>query len=100
MQGVPRNRSGTAPDPVFINFAYPNCPNPTLDYKVRNVGSQLDFWGVQCIVLVAKIDENGIRSSPGTIPGYPLHPWTLLVVTSAGCAAADVFWGGAFRSAG
>ena len=28
----------------------------------------------QCIVLVAKIDENGVRSSPGTIPGYPLHP--------------------------
>ena len=34
--------------------------------------------------MVAKIDENGVRSSPGTIPGYPLHPWTLLVVTSAG----------------
>ena len=31
--------------------------------------------------LVAKIDENGVRSSPGTIPGYPLHPWTLLVTT-------------------
>ena len=33
--------------------------------------------------LVAKIDENGVRSSPGTIPGYPLHLWTLLVVISA-----------------
>ena len=39
---------------------------------------------VQCIVLVAKIDENGVRSSPGTILGYPLHPRTLLVTTSAG----------------
>ena len=29
------------------------------------------------------IDENGVRSSPGTILGYPLHPRTLLIVQSA-----------------
>ena len=29
----------------------------------------------------AKIDENGVRSSSGTTLGYPLHPWTLLVVS-------------------
>ena len=38
---------------------------------------------VQCIVLVAKIDENGVRRTPGTILGHPLHPRTLLVVQSA-----------------
>ena len=43
--------------------------------------------------LVAKIDENGVRSSPGTIPGYPLHPWTLLVVTCADSRVEGVtFW--------
>ena len=48
---------------------------------------------VQCIVLVAKIDENGVRSSPGTIPGYPLHPWTLLVIMSAAFGHEGVtFW--------
>ena len=43
--------------------------------------------------LVAKIDENGVRSSPGTIPGYPLHPWTLLVATCADSRVEGVtFW--------
>ena len=48
--------------------------------------------------LVAKIDENGVRSSSGTTLGYPLHPWMVLVTTSAGSAHEKVtfweaFWG-------
>ena len=57
MQGVPRNRSGTAPDPVFINFGYQNCPNPTLDYKVRNVVLQLAPWVLKMLLWVTLCDN-------------------------------------------
>ena len=52
---------------------------------------------MQCIVLVAKIDENGVRRSPGTILGYPVHPSTFLDGTSARsprkCHSLGGFWG-------
>ena len=72
MQGVPRKRSGTAPDPVFINFGYQNCPNPTLDYKVRNVVPQLTPWvlkiyfGLHFVIITNNIINNIISDMTST----------------------------------
>ena len=49
----------------------------------KHVGRASVKTFVQCIVLVSKIDENGVRRSPGTILGYPVHPSTFLDTPSA-----------------